>query len=210
MVPAENWVQTDEAEDVAGSLRHALRATAWTADDPQAWKWVALALHSALQGACVCHLTMTMAPVGAVTERNAGEWLTYFEASRSDPGARAPKTYLMALPDLLKAIRKPNSAGDRSNDAGIAISDAEIAWLRRFHDTVRNQFTHFEPMAWSLEVSGVPAIAALVARIVGEIAAVGWGFRHQDRAWHERLTRDLARLDQDWIPRTEARRRDDE
>ena len=67
MTPTETWIRTDEAEDAAGSVRHALRAGEMTANDPQAWKWVALALHSALQGACVCHLTTTAAPIGAVT-----------------------------------------------------------------------------------------------------------------------------------------------
>jgi hypothetical protein len=188
------WVQTDEAEDVAGSLRHALRCVNYVADDPQAWKWAALALHSALQGACVCHLTTSFAPVGAVTPRNAVEWIAYAEQSRTDPDAKPPRTQLMALPDLLKAVRKPNSVGDRSYDAGIAISDPELAWLKRFHDSVRNQFVHFEPMGWSLEVSGIPEIGVLVARIIGEILAISYGFRHQDRAWREALAADLARL----------------
>lgn len=185
------WVQTDEAEDAAGSLRHALRCTGYVAEDPQAWKWAALALHSALQGACVCHLTTSFAPVGAVTPRNAAEWIAYAEQSRTDPDTKPPRTQLMALPDLLKAVRKPNSAGDRSNDLGIVISDTEFAWLRRFHDTVRNQFVHFEPMGWSLEVSGIPEIGVLVARIIGEILEAGYGFRHHDRAWREALASDL-------------------
>lgn len=195
----ETWIRTDEAEDVAGSLRHALHAATLVDTDPQAWKWVALALHSALQGACVCHLTTTAAPVGAVTERNAGEWLTYFEVSRNDPSAVAPKTHLMALPDLLKTVRKPHSAGDRSNDDGIAITDAEFAWLTRLHHTVRNQFVHFAPMGWSIEVSGMPAAAALVARIIGDIAVIGWAFRYQDKLWRQAFADDLAALSRpDW------------
>ena len=195
----ETWIRIDEAEDVAGSLRHVLHAAALINADSQAWKWVVLALHSALQGACVCHLTTTAAPVGAVTERNASEWLTYFEASRNDSGALAPKTHLMALPDLLKAVRKPRSAGDLSNDAGIALADAELAWLTRLHDTVRNQFVHLAPMGWSIEVSGMSAVAALVARIVGDIAGAGWAFRHQERPWRVALAGDLAALSlPDW------------
>ena len=62
-----------EAEDIAGSIRHALRCQQFTSVDPQTWKWVALALHSALQGACVCHLVSTASPFGAVTKQNAGE-----------------------------------------------------------------------------------------------------------------------------------------
>lgn len=195
----ENWIRTDEAEDVAGSFRHALHAVALVNADPQAWKWVALALHSALQGACVCHLTTTAAPFGAVTRRNASEWLTYFEAARNDPSAVAPKTHLMTLPDLLKAVRKPQSAGDRSNDDGIAITDTELAWLTRLHNTVRNQFVHFAPVGWSIEVSGMPAVATLVARIVGDIAGAGWAFRHQEISWRVALAGDLTALSRsDW------------
>ncbi|MCJ9754637.1 hypothetical protein MOV61_28305 [Neorhizobium sp. BETTINA12A] len=191
---AENWIRTDEAEDVAGSIRHVIRAAQFVREDSLAWKWVVMALHSALQGACVCHLTTTAAPVGAVTERNAGEWLTYFEDSRTNPNAEPPKTHLMGLPDLLKAVRKPSSAGDGSNVAGIAISESELSWLHRFHREIRNQFTHFEPMGWSIEVSGIPEIAKLVARIIGDILRTGWAFRHQDRAQREEMQRSLHTL----------------
>jgi hypothetical protein len=190
-----NWLQTDEADDVAGSIRHVLRSAEFVAEDPQAWKWVALSLHSALQGACVCHLTTSAPPIGAVTPRNAAEWLAYHEKSRSDPDAKPPRSWLMELPDLLKAIRKPHSAGDRSNLAGIELSNAELNWLRRFHKAVRNQFVHFEPMGWSLELSGIPEIAVLVSRIVRDIADAGWAFRHTEHEWRRQLYDDLKRLE---------------
>ncbi|WP_246689084.1 hypothetical protein [Mesorhizobium sp. WSM4310] len=189
-----NWIQTDEAEDVAGSIRHAIRTAQFVGEDSLAWKWVVIALHSALQGACVCHLTTTAGPVGAVTERNAGEWLAYFEDSRTNPNAKRPKTHLMSLPDLLKSVRKPYSAGDSSNAAGVAISDSELNWLSRFHREIRNQFTHFGPMCWSIEVSGIPEIAKLVARIIGEMLGIGWAFRHQDSAQREEMQRSLHTL----------------
>lgn len=194
MESAGEWVRTDEAEDVAASVRHAIRSRQFTSDDPQAWKWVALALHSALQGACVCHLVTTASPVGAVTNQNAEEWLAYFGASRSDPDAKPPKTYLMALPELLKAARKPMSAGDRSNSSGVEISDQELQWLRRFHEEVRNQFVHFEPLGWSLEISGIPELGKLIGRIIQDILDLGWAFRHTDEGWRDSLKADLALL----------------
>lgn len=188
------WLETDEAEDVAASVRHALRASAMVADDPQAWKWVALALHSALQGACVCHLVTSATPIGVVTERNAGEWLAYFEDSRTGPDAKPPRTQLMSLPGLLKAIRKAHSSGDRINEAAVPLSGAELAWLSRFHRTIRNQFVHFAPVGWSIEVSGIPELGRLVARVISDIAQIGYAFRHKDRSWREALARDLAAL----------------
>lgn len=189
-----DWVHTDEAEDVAASVRHAIRSRELTRDDPQAWKWVALALHSALQGACVCHLVTTAAPVGAVTKQNAGEWLAFFEASRLNPAAKPPKTHLMALPALLKAVRKSRSAGDRSNSSGVEISDQDLQWLCRFHEEVRNQFVHFEPRGWSLEISGISELSKLVGRIIQHVLDQGWAFRHQDETWRSALAADIALL----------------
>ena len=189
-----DWLRTDEADDVRGSLRHAMRCRQFVSDDLQAWKWAVLSIHSALQGACVCHLTSTAVPIGAVTKKNAEEWIAYFDADRDEPTVQPPMTYLMALPDLIKALRKPNSAGDRSNDAGIPVNDSELEWLKRFHDDVRNQFTHFSPMGWSIEVSGIPALARLTARIIGDIGNVGWAFRHKDSEWLQMLTSELEAL----------------
>ena len=201
------WIRTDEAEDVAGSIRHALRVAPSLADDPQAWKWVMLALHSALQGACVCHLTTTAAPVGALTKQNTGEWLDFFEKQRIDPAAKPPsKTHLLNLPDLLRAVRKARSAGDRSNAAGVTLSDAELAWLKRIHGEVRNQFVHFEPMGWSIEVSGVPDLARLIVRVFSEMLKIGWAFRHLGSEGHAALRYDLKTLAAlDWpMPNSEA------
>ena len=190
----ELWIRTDETEDVAASLRHALKSLSFVEADDQAWKWVALALHSALQGACVCHLVTTASPVGAVTERNAKEWLDYFEASRIDPKLVSPQTYLMTLPDLLKTVRKPRSAGDASNPEGVTLTDSELEWLKHFHDVIRNQFIHFEPLGWSIEVSGIPKVGVLIARIIREILDMGWAFRHQELDWHSAVVADLDSL----------------
>lgn len=200
MPEAGLWISTDEADDVAGSIRHALRTAEFVGEDSQSWKWVALALHSTIQGACVCHLTTSAVPIGAVTKKNEREWIAYLKESRTNPSAKAPSTHLMALPALLKAVRKPNSAGDRSNAAGVTISNSELRWLCRFHQDIRNQFVHFAPMGWSIEVSGIPEIAKLVSRIVLEMVNMGYAFRHQDLDQLEELKGNLQALDsREWL-----------
>ncbi len=188
------WLQTDEADDVRGSLRHAVQCAELAKRDPHAWKWMMLALHSALQGACVCHLTTTAAPVGAVSDKNAAEWLEYFEKSRTDASVKPPRTFLLSLPGLLKKIRKPFSVGDRSLPDGIAISEKEIAWLNRLHEEIRNQFVHFEPMGWSIELSGIPEYAQVVARIITDILAAGYAFRHLDQTSIDAMRREISDL----------------
>lgn len=194
MAVRETWVRTDESEDVAASIRHALLCWDFALRDGQQWKWVMLSLHSALQGACVCHLMTTAAPLGAVTERNAEEWHAYFEASRVNGRACAPRTFLMSLPELLSAARRPGSVGDGSNAPGVKISDSELEWLKRFHFEIRNQLVHFEPMGWSIEVSGVSGLAKVIARIIEEILDIGWAFRHSNEEWRGQFKFSLQRL----------------
>ena len=190
----EHYIQMDEAEDVAGSIRHALRCADFVGEDPQAWKWVILALHSALQGACVCHLTTTASPLGAVTKRNAKEWITYFEESRRDKNFKCPETKLMSLPDLLGAVRKQGSAGGSTNSVRIEITNTELARLTRIHSEIRNQFVHFAPLGWTLEISGVPQVGQIIARIVKDIHDCGWAFRHLDSTKRNAMILDLKHL----------------
>ena len=190
----KHYIDTDEAEDVAGSIRHALRCGEFVSGDPQAWKWGILALHSALQGACVCHLTTTTAPLGAVTKSNATEWISYFDQLRENQDTKCPDTKLMNLPELLKAVRKQGAAGGRTNSAPVAISDREFVWLKRIHNDIRNQFVHFAPMGWSIEVSGVPQIGQIIARIIKDIHDCGWAFRHLDSTKKNAMILDLEHL----------------
>jgi hypothetical protein len=190
----ERYIRTDEAEDVAGSIRHALRCAAFVSEDPQAWKWGILALHSALQGACVCHLTKTAAPLGAVTNRNAKEWINYFDENRVSQNVKCPDTKLMTLPYLLKAVRKYGSAGGSTTSNLVEISDIELVWLKCIHFEIRNQFVHFAPQGWSVEISGVPQIGRIIARIIKDINDCGWAFRHLDQTKKDVMVIDLEHL----------------
>jgi hypothetical protein len=195
MNESPNIVETNEAEDVAGSVRQALVCWELVMDDPHTWKWVILALHNALQGACVCHLVSTASPVGAVTKSNESQWIDYFENKRSDETQQPPKTVLMALPELLKAVRKPNSVGQKL-DLGhhVAISDSELQWLIRIHKEFRNQFIHYSPTGWVFDVSGMPKLAQLIARIINDILDGYWAFRKLSEERRNELKENLALL----------------
>lgn len=94
---------------------------------------------------------------------------------------------------LRNAVRKVGSADD-NNSGQIAISDIELDWLTRIHSDIRNQFVDFEPMGMSVEVSGVPRIGQLVARIIKEIHSCGWAFRRLDTTKKNKMALDLEHL----------------
>ena len=190
----ERFFCTDEAEDVAGSIRHALRCAAFVREDPHAWKWGILTLHSALQGACVCHLTTTAAPIGAVTKCNAKEWIKYFDESRVSRTVKCPVTKLMSLPDLLRAVRKNGSAGGPTTNKLVEIREAELVKLTNIHDKIRNQFVHFEPLVLVIEVSEVSWFGSISARIIKDILDCGWAFRCINQTKKDAMVVDLKRL----------------
>jgi hypothetical protein len=67
--------------------------------------------------------------------------------------------------------------------------------LKRIHGEIRNQFVHFSPQGWSIDVGGVPELASLIARLITQILNMGWAFRHKDDAWKAALSNDLKRLE---------------
>ncbi|MEQ1499240.1 MAG: hypothetical protein ABL914_11305 [Novosphingobium sp.] len=198
---AEVWLETDECEDVLSSVRHCSVSFGLAETDLHAFKWVILSLHSALQGSCVCHLVGTAGPLGATTKRNATEWCVYY-AAKVDEQVSRPKTKIAELPELLKRIRKENSAGDGSQGSEIQLTDSDLQWWKRTHDRMRNQFVHFEPMGWSIELSGIPELVLVTSRIIKEIESNGWAFRHMSDEWRCTLCEEIRNLEtraRDWV-----------
>jgi hypothetical protein len=190
------FITTDEAADVAGSIRHALICLQLVRTDSGAWKWLILSLHSALQGSCVCHLTTTAHPVGALTDSSTKLWLNYLPDTH---GAEPPKTKIAEFPDLLKKIRSSGSGESADNSDSINISDIELVDLVHLHRAVRNQFVHFEPMGWVLDLMGMQTIIPLVLRVITDILDAKWAFRHinteQEQSFRETLLAVLAESD---------------
>lgn len=49
----EVWLRTDEMEEFIGALEFCAELSETVRDDVMRWKWLIVALHNALQGACV-------------------------------------------------------------------------------------------------------------------------------------------------------------
>jgi len=82
-------------------------------------------------------------------------------------------------------------------EEGLWISTDEAADVA---GSIRNQFVHFEPRGWSIEVSGIPEIAKLISRIILEMVSMGYAFRHQDSDQLEELKGNLQTLaSREWL-----------
>ena len=139
-----SFVRTDERQDVLGSVEQCAWSLAQVSRSERAWKWVILSLHSALQGAMVCHLSGT-AQHGALTNKSQKLWLVWhYKRQRGEitPCDQPPEDRLAGSSKLFKRLE--------SSQIGSEVTERQKKAFKWLHDC-RNDFTHFSPKAWSIE-----------------------------------------------------------
>ena len=210
-----DWLTVDEATDVVASLRHTFHLLKLVPTDLAVWKWVILSVHSALQGAMVCHLSGT-ANLGCLSALSADAWLNWHERDRRGeinwidlginefgrpslkPATKAdcpPREYLAKPSELFERLRMPNKRRESGVGEILQISGAQRRAFKKL-DELRNQFTHFSPMGWSIEIAGLPTMCSEILSVIRLIELDYWPFRHlepQSRAELKKLILKLQR-----------------
>ena len=142
----ENWFRTDEREDAIASLKLYIDAVSKINSDIVYWKWVVIALHSAVQSVMAFHLGFGN-DLLVMSQEDAEAWLEAHES-----GDTYPETKMDAFLNLYKKIKKHEILGFKFVPAGQqGNSIKRLNWFR-------NEFVHFMPKGWSIEMSGMPEI----------------------------------------------------
>ncbi len=150
---ARDWVKFNEYENVLASTDLLALAVSQLREQPSNWKWMMLAAHDALQCAMVCAVQNTSCTniLNKQSEKETLDWLDKLEGDE-------PAQYLADFLTLLKKYRKkyPSSAitADQLND------------IRKLHNQFRNNFAHFTPKGWSIEIAMLPKIIGNALNLV--------------------------------------------
>lgn len=179
---SDSWLETDEATDVLGSLSVCMLCLDRVHSEPAMWKWAVLSLHNAVQGAMVCHLSGTM-QIGALTDQSARAWIKRHEEDRRGAAGSVPDDRLASPKDLFARLTDGNKRCEQAGEV-LHFSEDQRCSFGSLHD-FRNDFAHFTPKGWSIELVGLPRILLDVLSIVEAIAKDPWPFRHlkdRDRA----------------------------
>lgn len=144
-------IEFDEREDVLASIELVALLAGKVRCNPRCWKWLLLAAHNALQGALVCALSGSDG-TGALTDKSRREVL---RALRGE--ADFPKREVLA--DLMTLLKRERQQNSHPNYREYALCST----ARQHRDLIRlcsfrNDFTHFKPAGWSIEVGGLPRI----------------------------------------------------
>lgn len=130
--------------------------------DLHLWRWVIIALHNAAQGVMVLSLRHSNGLL-ALTDESYVSWVSAYEKNKTLPPEKLD-TYL----NLYKKV-KCKQWGQIGGNSRFVPQGSEGGDIKRLN-SLRNQFIHFTPKGWSLEVSGLPRICLASARLVSFLA----------------------------------------
>lgn len=176
-----DYFRTDECFDVLSSLEQCAFSLkqVYQSDYLRAWKWVVISLHSALQGAMVCHLSGT-GTVGALSKDSAKKRLKWNRnLGDKDPGFVAPADEL-----LDRMMIDPSKRYEQTDASEIPVTDEQKKLFGRLHN-LRNEFSHFKTKSWSIEVTLIEEILEPVLDLLCLITEDGWSFRHMPEEGRE-------------------------
>ena len=140
------YLRTDERDDLLASLKLVCVSARECQRDIQFWKWILVGTHSSLQAAIVFHLSFGNNLLVA-KPKYAKKWL---EAHRTE--GNYPNMQMDFFLELYEKAKAQEVLGFRL--ATQASQDESVEMLV----TLRNEFVHFMPKGWAIELAGLPGI----------------------------------------------------
>ena len=188
------YYRTDEETEAADALAVAARFAGELASDMRMWRWIIIALHNAVQGFMVLSLRHGNGLL-ALTDDSAAEWLKAYEQDAKE----FPNEQLDSYLGLYKKVKssKWGTVGGNRRFVPQGTQGRSIRKLNR----IRNDFIHFTPKGWSLELAGLPQISldalAVVSFLGWETTNIHWHDEEplaRSKAAYETLRATLAPL----------------
>lgn len=175
-----HYLRTDVANEAVSALEIVSESVTNAKSDTYRWKWAVVALHNSVQGFMVLSLHGGNG-LAALEDTVAAEWLVAYRNN-----GPYPKERLDGYENLYKKVK-----GDRmmiychsKKFVPAGTQGRSIKRLKR----LRDEFIHFVPKGWCLEVSGLPA---LFTDCLDFIDFLGWDCGNV--IWHDAALESRAR-----------------
>jgi hypothetical protein len=152
------------------------------------WKWAIICLHSAVQSIMAFHLSFGN-DLLVMSQQDAEAWL-----EAHDNGGPYPDTRMDSFLNLYKKIKKYKILGYSFSPEGQQGSSIKrLNWFR-------NEFVHFMPKGWSIEMSGMPAICWDCLKVIQKIGEgpiqMRWEDENQAILFNELVHTALTKTDE--------------
>jgi hypothetical protein len=164
----EHWIRTDEIEETSSALETTAEVLRRIPGDLYQWKWAILALHNTVQGFMVLALRGSHS-LHVYRPEDAARWLEAHEKW-------GPYPTDLKLDDFLNLYKKiKGELMLKFVDSKRFVPSGTQGRSVKELNGLRNEFVHFTPKGWSLEVSGLPVICLDCLNIV---EFLGWESRN--------------------------------
>ena len=172
------YLRTDEEAEAANAVKMAAQFADSAHEDPHLWRWIIIAMHNAAQGVMVLSLRHGNGLL-ALTDECYAAWMQAHEKHEAPPPEKLD-SYL----NLYKKVKHTQWGQIGSNKRFVA-TGSEGTDIKRLN-SLRNDFIHFTPKGWSLEVDGLPRICLSTARLISFLA-----LESQNVFWHAEESRNM-------------------
>ena len=174
----EGWVRLNEYEDVLASTDLLALVAPSLREQPSNWKWMIIAAHNGLQGALVCAIKDDSG-TNVLKNGSAKARLSWLR----NPVGDAPREHLDEFIPLLKKYRKKYPCHGTIQ---------QLNQLHKLHKEYRNNFAHFVPKGWAIEIAVLLAIIESALKLIEVAMQQQQVTMHLDEGMQSRLEQNLA------------------
>jgi hypothetical protein len=145
--PKEKWLRLSEEKNALDYLKKAAFFFKKTPKDHSYWKWVIIGLHGALYGFAIAACRGTDSRSVLTRE---GKLINFWQAIERCQDLNHMKMLIQSKHLILSKSQKKS--------------------IKQLKSDFRNEFEHFKPKGWSIEVHGMPEIAIDVLETIRFLA----------------------------------------
>jgi hypothetical protein len=145
--PIEKWLRLSEERNAIDYIEKAAFFIKSAAENYVDWKWVLIGLHGALYGFAIAACQGTDSR--SVTTKN-GRLIGFWEA--------------------LNRCQDPDHMKMLVHSKALVLTEKQKESIESLTSVFRNEFEHFKPKGWSIEIHGMPEIAIDVLEVIRFLA----------------------------------------
>lgn len=164
----EKYLRFSEETNALDYLERAGEFIKATSSDPKAWKWVILSLHGALYGF-------------AISACKGSDYETVVKKTKKG------HERLITLDEALTMCQDEKWMGTLHGGLALNLSNSQKDSIRRLKATLRNNFEHYIPGGWSIEMHGFPRISMDILDVIRFLAVDTFRYQHLNQAQRKKI-----------------------
>jgi hypothetical protein len=145
------WIRFTEEDNALDYLDKAAFYISQTEKDKKSWKWVILSLHGALYGFAICAIKGTNPDRVTYTNKKG-------------------KVMLISFNQALNRCQDHQWMRQFVHSKTLKLNKDQKWSIDKLKKEFRNKFEHYQPLAWSIEIHGMPQIAIHVLDVIRFLA----------------------------------------